>query len=826
MENFTIKRLKNYAFCIFAVLGFQQAFSQCPTIVWQDEFNGTTLDLAKWNYQIGDGCDQNLCGWGNNELQSYQQGNVVVSNGSLKITAKKERIRGTQYTSGRITSKGKGDFTYGRFEASIKLPAGDGLWPAFWMLSTNEQYGTWPQSGEIDIMEYVASTPNEILGYIHYGDLYPNNQSQGNSFELKNEAFYNAFHEFAIEWEPGEIRWYMDGILYSKKTPEDISPSNWPFDKDFHFLLNVAVGGNLGGTVVDSMLPATMEVDYVRVYDTFKPSITGDMTVSNQETGVAYTIGNVPSSVNVNWSVPAGANVMSGQGSSSILVDFGTVSGVVSASFNDGCASQSLSIPVEVEPPYLKSFSFENFDEPSKVTFVSSTGTLSEVSNPATSAVNSSALSGKYVRDSQSQYDLIKYSVADITDASSYVIKDKKFYMDVYSNAPIGTEIILQLETADATASNFPVGRHSRYTTAIKENNSWHRLEFNLLDEPDPAALDTAVKIMYLLFNSNTFTSDTYYYDNLDSYNVDNGTVSNQNPTIIISNPIDGESFPSGSTVSISADATDSDGIVNEVEFFVNGTSIGSDSLTPFTLDWQVIPGISQITAVATDNNAASTTSQAVSITGTSTGSPTSFYVSSIITGTADAGKGTKYGKATVTILNNLGQPVANATVSGTFSGSFSYQGSAITASDGKAIIQTPVSAKGTLTVEFCVNNVVHSTLSYDSGSNVISCTNSAQKSSIQASFTKVNSKVANEDIAIKFLISPNPSRNFVQFSTEGLEAINGLWIYDMSGKLMLQKFKVNKSGELDISNFPKGVYLVKIQDELNNTKTMKLIKK
>ncbi|MCJ7756511.1 MAG: glycoside hydrolase family 16 protein [Gillisia sp.] len=530
MDYFTIKRLKKYAFCIIAILGFQQTFGQCPTIVWQDEFDGTTLDLTKWSYQIGDGCDQSLCGWGNNELQSYQESNVVVSNGSLKITAKKERIRGAQYTSGRINSKGKGDFTYGRFEASIKLPAGDGLWPAFWMLSTDEQYGSWPQSGEIDIMEYVASTPNKILGYIHYGDLYPNNQSQGNSIELKNEVFYNTFHEFAIEWEPGEIRWFMDGILYSKKTPENISPSNWSFDKDFHFILNVAVGGNLGGDVVDNMLPATMEVDYVRVYDSFKPYLDGESIISNQESGVQYSLGNLASNVNVTWSVPAGAKVVSGQGSSTILVDFGVESGLVSASFDNGCTSQSLNLPVELEPRYIKSFSFENFDDPSTVTFVSSAGTLTEVGNPAANTVNSSAVSGKYVRDSQSQYDLIRYSVSDITDASLYAMKDKKFYMDVYSNAPVGTEIMLQLETADATASNFPVGRHSRYKASIKENNSWHRLKFNLLDEPDPAALDSAVETMCLLFNSNTFTSNTYYYDNLDSYDVDNDTVSNQNP--------------------------------------------------------------------------------------------------------------------------------------------------------------------------------------------------------------------------------------------------------------------------------------------------------
>ncbi len=826
MDNFTIKRLKKYAFCIFAFLGFQQGFSQCPTIVWQDEFDGTTLDQTKWSYQIGDGCDQSLCGWGNNELQSYQESNVVVSNGSLKITAKKERIRGAQYTSGRINSKGKGDFTYGRFEASIKLPAGDGLWPAFWMLSTDELYGSWPQSGEIDIMEYVASTPNEILGYIHYGDLYPNNQSQGNSIELNNDVFYNAFHEFAIEWEPGEIRWFMDGILYSKKTPDDISPSNWPFDKDFHFLLNVAVGGNLGGDVVDSMLPATMEVDYVRVYDGFKPYLNGDSVVSNQESGVQYTLGNLDSNINVTWSVPTGASVVSGQGSNSVLVDFGVESGLVSASFDNGCASQSLNLSVEVEPPYIKSFSFENFDDPSTTTFVSSTGTLTEVSNPASNPVNSSETSGKYIRDSQSQYDLIKYSVSDIPDASTYVLKDKKFYLDVFSSAPIGTEIILQLETADATASNFPVGRHSRYTSVIKENNSWHRLEFDLLDEPDPAALDTAVETMYLLFNSNTFTSDTYYYDNLDSYNVDNGTVSNQSPSIVITNPTQDQSFASGSTITISADAADADGTVNSVEFFINGTSIGTDTSSPYTMDWQVLQGTSQITASATDNSTASTISQAISITGTSTGTPVSVHVNSIITGTADAGKGAKFGEVTVRILNDLGQPVSNATVSGTFSGSFSEQNSALTNSDGDAIMQTTGSAKGTVSVEFCVDNVTHATLTYDSSSNLLTCTSGAQKSSVQTSLSKTNLSKSDEGLTIKFLMSPNPTRNIAQFSTEGMESIRSLEIYDMSGKLMYHKYKLRKSGELDISNFPKGIYLVKIKDDLNQTKTIKLIKK
>ena len=825
MKNFTLKRLKNYALYIFMLLGFQNAFSQCPTIIWQDEFDGTTLDQTKWNYQIGDGCDQNLCGWGNNELQSYQQDNVVVSDGTLKITARKERIRGTQYTSGRINTKGKADFTYGRFEASIKLPKGDGLWPAFWMLSTNEVYGGWPQSGEIDIMEYVASTPDEVLGYIHYGDPYPNNQSQGNTYKLKNDVFYNSFHEFAVEWEPGEIRWYMDGILFSTKKPEDISPANWPFDKDFHFLLNVAVGGNLGGDVVDSMLPATMEVDYVRVYDRFKAYITGDNVVSNRETGVNYTIGNLASNINVNWTVPAGATIVSGQGSNSINVDFGTESGVVSATFNDGCSSQSLNLPVEVEQPYIKDISFENFDEPALAVFASSTGNHSEVSNPNPNILNSSSVSAKYDRNSQELYDLIVYDVTNISDASHYVQKDKKFYIDVYTTAPVGTEIFLQLETADATASNYPSGRHSRYTATIKENNNWQRLEFNLLDRPDPAAADSGVAKLLLLFNSNSYTGDTYYYDNLDSYVVDTGTTVNQSPVVSITNPANGSEFSTGSTISISADASDSDGTISQVEFFVNDTSIGVDNVSPFSIDWQVAENNSEITAVASDNENATTTSAPVTVNGTSGATATSMYVNSIITGTGDAGKGAKYGTATVTILDDLGSPVAGATVTGTFSGSFNEQDSATTNGQGQAFLFTQSSAKGSVTVDVCVDNVTEASLNYDANANTTTCTNATQKSSLKNETLKTGIK-EQEEPSLKLLLSPNPTHNVVQFSLKGIENVNRISIFDMSGRMMLKTTVNQQFGELNISDFPAGVYIVKVENENNQKKTMRLVKK
>ncbi|RIA09399.1 putative secreted protein (Por secretion system target) [Flavobacteriaceae bacterium MAR_2010_72] len=821
MKNFTKSYLKNYQIVTLFVLCSGFSFSQCPTIVWADEFSGTTLDQTKWNYQIGDGCAEGICGWGNNELQSYQQANVVVSNGTLKITAKKERIRGSQYTSGRINSKAKGDFTYGRFEASIKLPYGDGLWPAFWMLSTNNPYGTWPQSGEIDIMEFVASEPDKIFGTIHYGDLYPNNQFQGNGYTLHGANYPDAFHEFAIEWEPGEIRWFMDGILYSVKKTEDVSPFMWPFDQDFHFLLNVAVGGNLGGTVNNNMLPATMEVDYVRVYDGFKSYLSGTTVVSNQASDQVYTINNVSNNTNVTWTVPSGATIVSGQGTPSITVDFGSTSGDVSASFNDGCATQNYSLYVEVEPPYVKAVSFENFDEPSTVSLALTTGVLTEVSNPSPNAINSSAISGKYDRDSGEQYDLVVYDVSTIADASHYVTKNKKFYLDVYTSAPIGTDIILQLETSVATPTNYPSGRHSRYVATITENNTWQRLAFTLLDRPDNSASDTAIVKMILLFASNSYTGDTYYYDNFDSYNADTGTGSNTPPVINITSPANNSSFSEGTTINITADASDSDGSITQVEFFANGNSIGVDTSQPYAIDYIVTLGATELTAVATDDDNATTNSQSVNITGQTTGEATSIHVSSIVTGTANAGKGSKYGTANVTIVDNLGNPIANAQVTGTFSGTFNESASAYTNSNGSAALQTQASSKGTVTVNFCVDSVVYSALPYEPSNNTVTCSNSSARLASQSN----DAFGSTETRTTVVKVYPNPAKKLLQISLEGFEKHTSISILNSNGIELYTKEFIAPKGQLDISSLPNGLYFIKVQDQKHNVKVMRFIK-
>ena len=818
MKNFYSYFTKTFSLVLFLIVSSSGVFAQCPTVIWEDNFDGNSLDETKWNYQNGDGCAEGICGWGNGELQTYKSENIVVSNGTLKITAKKERNRGSQYSSGRINSRNKGDFTYGRFEASIKLPQGEGLWPAFWMLPTDELYGSWPQSGEIDIMEFITSQPDEVLGYIHYGDLYPGNQSQGNTYKLKNDLFTNDFHEFAIEWEPGEIRWYVDGILFSTKTPEDLAPYNWPFDKNFHLLLNLAVGGNLGGDVNDNSLPATMEVDYVRVYDGFKQTLFGDAVVSNQESGVVYSLSNLPSNTNVTWTVPAGATITSGQGTSQITVDYGSDSGDITATYNPGCGSITLNLPIEVEAPYVKEFSFENFDDQPLANFSSTTGTLTETSNPSLDAVNGTALVGEYIRNSQEQYDLVVYNTDAITDASAFVNKTNKFYMDVYTNAPVGTEIFIQLETASATAINWPEGRHSRYVASVTDTNKWQRLEFELLDRPDPAASDTDVNTLILLFASNTFTGDAYYFDNLDSYKADTGTSQNIAPSVNITSPTNGASFSAGTSISVTANATDADGTITQVEFFANGTSLGVDATAPYSIDYTVPQGATNLTATATDDDGATSTSASLNITGEITGSATSVHVASIVTGTVGVGKGQMAGLATITIIDDLGNPVADASVSGTFSGSFSEQGTAVTDANGIAVITTQAAAKGTLVVDFCVDNVVVLELSYEETANTITCTGAAKSSEIRF---KELTTLQEEDL--EFAIYPNPASEILEVRSPMQELI--YQVYDLNGRMMIQG-KDFKDPVINISQLRTGWYIVKLIDSEGRQEVKKIYKK
>jgi beta-glucanase (GH16 family) len=237
------------------------------TLVWNDEFNYTGLpDPNKWSYDTSG----NTSGWGNNEAQFYTKArlkNAEVKNGCLSINAIKEEYKGSHYTSARLITKSKGDWLYGRMEIKAKLPDGRGMWPAIWMLPTDWVYGNWPSSGEIDIMENVGFDPYVIVASAHTASYNHVQGTQKNNKMTINDCYTN-FHVYALEWESNEFRVYVDNNLYFTFKNEGTGYKVWPFDKKFHLLLNVAVGGNWGGTkgIDDSIFPRSMVVDYVRVY--------------------------------------------------------------------------------------------------------------------------------------------------------------------------------------------------------------------------------------------------------------------------------------------------------------------------------------------------------------------------------------------------------------------------------------------------------------------------------------------------------------------------------------------------------------------------------
>ncbi|MGL4373494.1 MAG: glycoside hydrolase family 16 protein, partial [Turicibacter sp.] len=236
-------------------------------LVWSDEFDVDGLpDEIKWSYDTGGH------GWGNEELQYYTEGeNVKVEDGLLVIEARREAYEKMDYTSTRLVSRHKGDFTYGKFEISAKLPQGRGTWPAIWMLPSDWKYGDWPISGEIDIMEHVGADLGMVHGSIHTSRFNHKKNTQKTNKILLDDAS-DAFHVYGLEWLPDKIIVSVDGEDYFTFEPGKVldcpTQLEWPFDQDFHVLLNLAVGGMWGGMngVDEEIWPKTMEVDYVRVY--------------------------------------------------------------------------------------------------------------------------------------------------------------------------------------------------------------------------------------------------------------------------------------------------------------------------------------------------------------------------------------------------------------------------------------------------------------------------------------------------------------------------------------------------------------------------------
>ena len=241
-------------------------------MVWSDEFTGrndSAVDSAKWSFDIGGK------GWGNNELQTYtsRRTNATIKNGLLLITVRKETLAGPDkitrhYTSARLLTKNKFTQAYGRFEARIKIPYGQGIWPAFWMMGDNIGSVGWPNCGEIDIMENIGREPSIVYGTLH-GPGYSGANGINATHALPyGQKLSDDFHIFSVEWEPNVIRFYVDGMLYRTRGPADLpTGAKWVFDHPFFIILNVAVGGAFPGNPdATSVFPQVMQVDYVRVH--------------------------------------------------------------------------------------------------------------------------------------------------------------------------------------------------------------------------------------------------------------------------------------------------------------------------------------------------------------------------------------------------------------------------------------------------------------------------------------------------------------------------------------------------------------------------------
>ena len=234
----------------------QDPITDYTNLVWSDEFNTDGApDTAKWGYDIGAG------GWGNGEAQYYtnSSNNVIVQGGSLKITAKAQNLSGSNYTSARLKSENKFEFKYGKVEVRAKLPVGGGTWPAIWMLGENYATNTWPACGEIDIMEHKGNEPNKIHGSLHYPGNFGGN---ANTNTTMITGASTQFHIYKAVWSPNSIKIYVDNVLFHTVA----NSGSLPFNANFFLILNVAMGGNFGGTIDPAFSQSAMEVDYVRVY--------------------------------------------------------------------------------------------------------------------------------------------------------------------------------------------------------------------------------------------------------------------------------------------------------------------------------------------------------------------------------------------------------------------------------------------------------------------------------------------------------------------------------------------------------------------------------
>jgi len=366
--------------------------------------------------------------------------------------------------------------------------------------------------------------PTKYQGTLHYNF----NGHQYTGIEHINSTAYSAaYHTYAVEWEPKEIRFYVDSTLRGTLTPSSTVGNAWPFDsgKNFFIILNVAVGGNFvgGGTPSTSLYPDTMFVDWVRVHRL--PSglnIAGPTTVNQGDKGKNYTATDFGSGTTYQWTTSPVATIASTISPRSMVMNWGTssTSGTISVSVTPPACTTPFTKTINVQVlPVTCSRILDDFDNVRNIGSYQNDGAFTVVSNPSTSnSVNSSANCVKYDRNGGVQYDVISAYNYFLGNPADFVSGGRKFSMDVYSSAPANTNISIQMEATSKNLAAYPTGRHSIYTGVTGPPNTWNRIIFSYNSRPDPGTSDTEADVLKILFNPNSNTSTTYYFDNLQYY--------------------------------------------------------------------------------------------------------------------------------------------------------------------------------------------------------------------------------------------------------------------------------------------------------------------
>lgn len=477
---------------------------------------------------MGDGCPA-LCQWGTGQLDYSRKENVTVSNGLLTLSIKKENLgaasNNRDWTTGRIRTYQKVNFKYGRIEARLKGVETQGHGFAFWMLGSNAEVVSWPKCGEIDIFEQTGKFPDKNIGTTHFQESYGHAWNQGYIYLEQGDKFASNFHTVGLEWTPDSMSWYMNdanGIRKYYHTFHISEPINGydPFNRDFYLILSVGMGGDYSGAPDATTLPQQdVQIDYVRVYEGPQHIfVDGPATVYEGDAGKVYSTKAQTGAI-YNWSVPVGSTIESGQGTNEITVNFGSASGKVTLTETlVDCDPKIVSKDVTVEKAIVIDNIYEDFELNRNCSYDYRAGVLTEeVANPAPNSVNNSPKVGQYIRNISETWDALVLVDVNPGHAGEFVQGKKRLFMDVYTDAPIGTKITIGFENSAVASPNFPYGKHSNYATYTTKQNGWERLEFKLTDVPDKYAGSYKVDKFVLMFDQGVKSGNTWYFDNLRS---------------------------------------------------------------------------------------------------------------------------------------------------------------------------------------------------------------------------------------------------------------------------------------------------------------------